>query len=162
MNFLKKFASKLLGLDDTYLPISQIEALADFLGKQKFDVASDNLDLALLDLKRKHLVDSVLVANNDGSLIASSESNGASIEAINSAALLSYIKAEMPKSETIFIKRDKDWFMLIPFNSKVYIVKASAELSNIELRALTKELDSIVSGLKYGNSAAKEKVVRRI
>ena len=138
---LKNFARGVLD-DDTARPIVQIEFLKDFLSKHKY-VYSQNFEENLSILKRKHLVDSFLVTNLDGSIVVSSEGNGHT-EGIMGTAMLSYIKSELPDSESVLIKRNDNWFMLFPLNKKVFIVKAGSELSNLELRALSIELESLL------------------
>jgi len=145
--FLKNFARGVLD-DDTASPIVQIEFLKDFLSKHKY-VYSQNFEENLSILKRKHLVDSFLVTNLDGSIIVSSEGNGHT-EGIMGTAMLSYIKSELPDSESVLIKRNDNWFMLFPLNKKVFIVKAGSELSNLELRALSIELESLLQLNKQG------------
>jgi hypothetical protein len=108
-------------------------------------------------LKRKHLVDSFLVTNLDGSIVVSTEGDGHT-EGIMGTAMLSYIKSEMPDSESVLIKRQGHWFMLFPLNKKVFIVKAGSELSNIELKALAFELD----GLMQVNKQAEKKKINQV
>jgi hypothetical protein len=139
---LKNFARGVLD-DDTSSPIVQIEFLKDFLSKHKY-VYSQNFEENLSILKKKHLVDSFLVTNLDGSIVVSSEGNGHT-DGIMGTAMLSYIKSELPDSESVLIKRNDGWFMLFSLNKKVFIVKAGSELSNIELRALSIELESLLS-----------------
>jgi len=140
-NFLQFFAGRILA-DETVKPLAQIEFLKDFLSKHKY-VYSQDFEENLNILKRKHLVDSFLVTNMDGSIVVSSEGNGHS-EGIVGTAMLSYIKSELPDSESVLIKRNGHWFMLFPLNKKVFIVKAGSELSNLELRALAIEMDSLL------------------
>jgi hypothetical protein len=62
--------------------------------------------------------------------------------------MLSYIKSELPDSESVLIKREGSWLMLFPLNKRVFIVKAGSELTNIELRALAFELDGLMQAHK--------------
>lgn len=150
---LRRFASRVLD-DDTSKPRSQLEFLRDFLSKHKY-VYSQDFEENLMILKRKHLVDSFLVTNLDGSLVVSSEGNGHS-EGIMGTAMLSYIKSELPDSESVLIKRDGHWLMMFPLNKKVFIVKAGSELTNLELKALAFELDGLMHGTKNNESKEKE------
>lgn len=140
--FLKGFAKGILD-DDTTKPIVQIDFLKEFLSKHKY-VYSQDFEENLVILKKKHLVDSFLVTNLDGSIVVSSEGNGHT-EGIMGTAMLSYIKSELPDSESVLIKRNEGWFMLFPLNKKIFIVKAGADLSNLELKALSIELESLIS-----------------
>jgi len=148
LKVLRGFAWRVLD-DDTKKPISQIEFLKDFLSKHKY-VYSQDFEENLVILKRKHLVDSFLVTNLDGSLVCSSEGNGHT-EGIMGTAMLSYIKSELPDSESVLIKRNDSWFMLFPLEKKVFIVKAGSELSNIELRTLAFELNSLMQSNKQSS-----------
>ncbi|OQA31744.1 MAG: hypothetical protein BWY55_00321 [archaeon ADurb.Bin336] len=152
---LRNFARGVLD-DDTSSPIVQIEFLKDFLSKHKY-VYSQDFEENLNILKRKHLVDSFLVTNLDGSIVVSSEGNGHT-DGIMGTAMLSYIKSELPDSESVLIKRSDGWFMLFSLNKKVFIVKAGSELSNIELKALSIELESLLNVNK--NSGDKKKLTQ--
>ncbi len=149
---LRRFALRVLD-DDTKKPHSQLDFLRDFLSKHKY-VYSQDFEENLMILKRKHLVDSFLVTNLDGSLVVSSEGNGHT-EGIMGTAMLSYIKSEMPDSESVLIKRNDSWFMLFPLEKKVFIVKAGSELSNIELRALAFELNGLLQTNKQNGEKKK-------
>lgn len=141
--FLKKVALKILDVDDTYKPQSQVDFLQDFLSKHKY-VFSTDFEENLVILKRKHLVDSFLVTNMDGTVVVSSEGNGIN-EGLIGAAMFSYIKGELPTSEVLMIKKDDGWFMILPYNKKIFIIKAGSELSSIELKALAVDLSSFIN-----------------
>ncbi len=141
-NLLNGFARKVLDLDDTVKPVSHLNYFEDYLDKFNFNTATNDLELFLSELKRKHLVDEIIVASTRGSMIVSSNGNGIS-DAVSGAALFNYIQSEMPKSETVLVQSN-GWKMMIPFNEKLYIVKASSDLSTIELKVLAKELDSFL------------------
>ena len=146
--FLKFFAGRVLD-DETAKPVSQLDFLKDFLSKHKY-VYSNDFEENLVVLKKKHLVDSFLVTTMDGSVVVSSEGNGHT-DGIIGTAMLSYIKGELPDSESVLIKRDSCWFMLFPLNKKVFIVKAGSELTNIELKSLAFELDGLMQACKQGS-----------
>jgi hypothetical protein len=139
---LKKFVAKVMDVDDTAKPVSQMEVLRDFLSKHRYEF-SDDFEENLRILKRKHMVDSFVVTNNDGSVIVSSEGNG-HMEGIIGTAMYSYIKSELPNSESILVKKDDGWFMLASLDEKIYIIKAGSELSNIELKTLATEIHSMM------------------
>lgn len=139
---LKKFAAKVMDVDDTEKPVSQMEVLRDFLSKHRYEF-SDDFEENLRVLKRKHMVDSFVVTNDDGSVIVSSEGNG-HMEGIVGTAMYSYIKSELPNSESILVKKDDGWFMLASLDEKIYIIKAGSELSNIELKTLATEIHSMI------------------
>ncbi len=120
----------------------QVEFLRDFLSKHNYIFSKDfgkNLEI----LKRKHLVDSFVVTNFDGSVIVSSDSSEHN-DGMIGTAMLSYIKSELPQTETVLIKKEDGWFMLFNLNKKVFIVRAGSELSNLELRALAFELSALL------------------
>jgi hypothetical protein len=142
-NFLKFFASKILDIDDTQKPQAQVDFLQDFLSKHKYVFSSD-FEENLMILKRKHLVDAFLVTNMDGTVVVSSEGNGIN-EGLIGAAMFSYVKGELPSSEVLMIKKDDGWFMILPYNKKIFIVKAGSELSSIELKALAVDLSSFMT-----------------
>ena len=158
-NLLKGFAGRVLE-DGTSKPNAQIEFLKDFLSKHKY-VFSQDFEENLIILKRKHLVDSFLVTNLDGSIVVSSEGDGHT-EGIVGTAMLSYIKSEMPDSESVLIKRNGHWIMLFPLNKRVFIVKAGSELSNIELKALAFELDGLMHITKSAESKSEKKRIGKV
>jgi hypothetical protein len=138
--FLKLFSGK--KGDDTSKPVSQVEFLRDFLSKHNY-VFSNDFQKNLEILKRKHLVDSFVVTNFDGSIVIASEDTSQS-EAIMGTAMLSYIKSELSDSEAVLIKRSDGWFMLFALDKKVFIVRAGSELASIELKALALELSILL------------------
>jgi hypothetical protein len=139
----RAIASSVLEMDDTVVPYQQLEILNDFLAKQQFTLNASNVGKLLKGLKRKHLVDSITVLSSAGQMVVSSEGNGNTASAVPS--LLSYIDSELATPKSVLIQGCNGWFMLFPFNGKTYVVKAQAALSNIELKALAKELESFVS-----------------
>jgi len=140
--FFRSFANRVLDIDDTSKPQAQVDFLHDFLSKHNY-VYSNDFEENLNILKKKHLVDSFLVTSMDGSVVVSSDGNGVN-EGLIGTAMFSYIKGEMPSSEAVLIKKEDGWFMIVPFNKKIFIIKAGSELSNIELRALALDLSSLL------------------
>ena len=138
----KKVASDAKGEDISSSTSSQVDFLKDFLSKHNY-VFSNDFEDNLRILKKKHLVDDLLVTNFDGSVVVSSTGNGHS-DGIMGTAMFSYIKSEIPDSEAILIKREEGWFMLFTLSKKVFIVKAGSELSGIELKALAMELSILM------------------
>lgn len=141
---VRGIASRVLAIDDTVFPKSQVSMLQEIFSRHNFDLDFDDFSELLLALKHKHLVDSIIVTKRDGTVVASSEQNGLKT-AITGTALFNYVNSELAKTETILIKSNGDWFMVFPFREKVFVVKASASLSVTELRALAKELDCFLS-----------------
>lgn len=137
---LRRFAEVVLDIDSTELPIDQCRALEEFSAKMKFDTDTSDLKKLMGVLKKKHLVDSICVAKLNGSAIAST--NGSSgTECILGTSMFKYINSELPKSESVFVKVEGNWLMLMPYDAKMYIVRAPSNLSTIELRAIAKELE---------------------
>ena len=141
---LRRFAEKILDVDDTVEPIAQLKFLEDYSGKLVFDTETSNTIEFLKVLKKKHLVDEIVVCTPNGSSIASTNGNAVS-QSITGAALFNYVKSELPKSETIMVKSNGGWQMIFALNKKLYIVKAASDLSNVELKALGKEIDKFLS-----------------
>ena len=141
--FFKKMAYKVLDLDDTVQPTEQLKLFEDYLGKYEFDTNTSNITEFLDILKKKHLVDDIVISTMEGSSIASTNGEGVS-RAVSGAALYSYIQSELPKSESILVKSRDHWNIFFPHNNKLYILQASSDLSIVELRALAKEIDSFL------------------
>lgn len=137
---LRNFSNKLLDIDDSEVPEKQMDVMRDYMSKFVFDTNVDELDELVKILKKKYMADSICVSTKNGSLIVST--NGLDTnQAVTCAALFNYINSEIPKSETVFIKSD-GWQMFFPYNDKIYIIKAGAELSYTELQALAKDIES--------------------
>ncbi|MDO8538385.1 MAG: hypothetical protein Q7S21_05865 [archaeon] len=144
LKFFKKLSSRILGIEDnTKLAFDQVNALADMFSHLNFDIETDDLKELVKLLKKKHLVDSIVVTKRNGSVIASTNGNALK-EAITGTALYNYISSEIPKSQSVLIKSSDDWYMLFPFKEKMYIVRAGSNLSNIELKALAKEIEEFI------------------
>ncbi len=143
-NTIKNFAQKLLGLDNTRIPQTQLTEISEILSKHNFNINTTDLKKLLGLLKKKHLVDNICVASKNGSVIASTANGNSLKEAITGTAMFNYIKSEIPRSETILIKSN-EWYMIMPYKNKVFIVRAPASLSTIEFNALAKEVEDRLS-----------------
>jgi hypothetical protein len=155
VGFLKRFSRRIIG-DETSKPETQVEFLRDFLSNHNY-VFTEDFQENLAILKKKHLVDSFVVTNFDGSVVVTSEDSNQS-EGIMGTAMLSYIKSEIPTSEAVLIKKEDSWIMLFTLNKKVFIVNAGSELSSIELKALALELSIL---LDENKKILKEKEMMR-
>ena len=150
--FFRAIASSILDMDDTTVPYEQLEILNDFLSRHQFDLKSHDLSKLMKELKKKHLVDSITVITKEGELVVSSEGNGHA-EAQYANSLLSYIDNEHSTPESVLIKGSGNWFMVFPMNGKTYIIKSPASLSNIELKALAKEIEGFVEKAQVAKQA---------
>jgi len=144
---LRNFAEKVLDVDNTVVPRSQLVLFEDYLEKHRFNTDVTELDDLVKVLKNKHLVDSICVSNSVGTMLAST--NGTEIsQSVMGTALFNYISSELPKSEAVLIKA-KDWFMLLPYKDKIYIIKSPANLSTIELKAIAKEVEEFLDKKRH-------------
>ncbi|MFH1255726.1 MAG: hypothetical protein V1494_00395 [Candidatus Diapherotrites archaeon] len=139
---LKRFAEKVLDIDDTQVPEQQVKILFDTLARKSFETNAKELGKLVKQLQKKHLVDSICIASRNGSLIVSSNGSGLN-EALTGSALFNYILSEIPSSEAIFIK-EKDWYMLLPFREKIYIIRAGENLTRTELNVMAKEVEQFL------------------
>ncbi len=136
---LKNFAEKVLDIDNTSIPKNQMDALNDYMLRFNFNTNTSDLNKLVGILRKKHLVDSICVSNSNGSLIVSS--NGTDLnQALTGTALFNYIQSEIPNSKAVLIKSDA-WYMILPHNKRVYIVKAASDLSPVELRAIANDVE---------------------
>jgi len=139
-SLVKKFATKVLDLDDTVKPVGHLKLFEDYLDKFEFDTNTPDVMKFLGVLKKKHLVDDIVVATQNGSTVVSTNGNSVT-KAVSGAAMFNYIQSEHPKSESVMIKSNGSWNMIFPDKDKLYIVKASSDLSVTELRSLAREID---------------------
>ena len=58
--------------------------------------------------------------------------------------MFNYVNSEIPKSEAVLVKSN-EWYMLMPYKNKVFIVRAPASLSTVEFGALAKEVEDKLS-----------------
>jgi len=141
---VKGIASKVLDWEEDEKVNEQFKLLKETTAKNHhYDLEVAELKELIKVLRSKHAVDSIIVAYNNGSLLVSS--NGTDLkEAITGTALLSYIRSEIPKSEAVFVKKNKGWYMLYPSGKKVYIVHAANNLHSVELRAISEDLEAFL------------------
>ncbi|MBI4210703.1 MAG: hypothetical protein HY544_04330 [Candidatus Diapherotrites archaeon] len=140
---LMQFAEKVLDVDDTEQPRGHIRLLEDYAHRFEFDTDKDDVREFLAVLKKKHLVDDIVVSSLNGSAIASTNGDSVS-QAVSGAALFNYVKSEIPRSDAILVKSASGagWHMFFPSNRKLYIVKAASDLSPVEMRALAREIEN--------------------
>ena len=139
----RDFASAVLDLERSGLPKHQSVLLNDLVSRHNFSVKAVDFSKALSVVKKKHLVDSVIVSKKDGTVIVSTHGNGFK-ESITATALFNYVASELPESEVTLIKQKDDWLMVLPFEDKIFIVKAGSDVSTIELRALAREIERLI------------------
>lgn len=144
---IRKTFSRLVGWvldqDDTSMPSTQYACITDFLSHQRFEFTSVNLADLLSTMKSKHLVESILVAGKNGQLVAASEPDGVK-EAVLTSALYNYVNAELAHAFSVTIQTGEQWLMIYPFNQRLFVVKSRSGLSNLELRALARELENML------------------
>ncbi|HIH16351.1 MAG TPA: hypothetical protein HA252_03025 [Candidatus Diapherotrites archaeon] len=138
----RRASGLLLDLDDTCLPVEQLRALHDFSQRHRFEENPAHLQELVSVLKKKHAVDAIIVANRHGSMVVSSEGD-LDTEALTGTALFNYVRAEIPDSDAILV-RAGNWYMLFPFNEKVYILRAGSSLSTIEMHAIAREVEAFM------------------
>ena len=146
-NALRGFAQTVLDLDDTKVSQDQLVALQDLLSHQSFNQAPADLRGLIESLQIKHQVDSISISQTNGSLLASSQVNGAS-EGITASALFNYVQSEIPKSEVVLIKAQNSWNMLFKYNSKIFVVRAPMHLTTVELKAISNEVEAFLAKKK--------------
>jgi GTPase Era involved in 16S rRNA processing len=139
----RNFAGAILDLDDTALPQEQFDLISTYPQKFSFNTSVKELEELLKVLRKKHLVDSITIVEKDGSITASSNSSSFS-EGIRASALFSYINSEMPQSSAVMIKCGS-WYMLYPYNNRIYIIQAHSHLTTIEMKVIAKEIEAFSS-----------------
>jgi len=138
--FITRFAAKIIAVDDTAVPYTQLKLLHDMLRAQTFELDGKDAKKLLQSLKRKHLLNSITVLKTNSTLVFSSEGNGAK-EAENAASLFKFVDGRFSKPETVAVKRGRDWLLLTQSNGKLFIVKANSSLSSTELRAIARDIE---------------------
>ena len=141
-SFARRVAGLVLDIDDTAVPTEQLRLLQDYTTRHRLAETPQELREMVSFLKKKHAVDALIVAYRNGSMLVSSEED-MDTEALTGTALFNYVRAEIPQSDAILV-RAKDWYMLFPFNEKVYILKAGSNLSTIEMHAIAREMEAFL------------------
>jgi uncharacterized protein YeeX (DUF496 family) len=136
---------RVLDVEDNRTPQEQMKLLNNFLSRHKFELNTNSIQDLVQSMKKKHLVDSICICSPNGSIVISTDENDFS-EAIIGSAMFNYIRTELPESETILVKDKENWFMIFPFNGKIYIIRAASDLTRIELQILAKEIESFLKG----------------
>jgi len=132
---LTKLSNKVLNIEDQ----SDIASLSSLLEYRKINLSSKDLDDFLMKLRRKHLVNHIIVTNTNGIVIGSTEKDLK--EGFKSAAMYNYINSEFNNLSIILIE-SKGWQIIFKFNDKVYFIKANDSLSKIEVQALINDLEN--------------------
>ena len=144
-SLLRKVTRKVLDVENDSPPHDQMDLLNNFLARHKWELNTSSLQDLIQGMKKKHLVDSICICSPNGSIVISTDENDFS-EAIIGSAMFNYIRTELPESETILVKDKENWFMIFPFNGKIYIIRAASDLTRIELQILAKEIESFLKG----------------
>lgn len=134
---------RVLDVDDNHTPQEQMKLLNNFLSRHKLELNTTSIQELVQSMKKKHLVDSICICSPNGSIVISTDENDFS-EAIIGSAMFNYIKTELPESETILVKDKENWFMIFPYNGKIYIIRAASDLTRVELQVLAKEIESFL------------------
>jgi hypothetical protein len=141
---LKDFALRVLALDDTELPKEQFDFIRDCSQKMmRFEIQPDELKDLMKFVQAKHAVDAILVTNENGSTLASSDGHSVK-QALNKTALFNYINSELPNSETVMIRSEKTWHVLFKFEDKIFIINAASRLNRAELQAISREVQGFL------------------
>ena len=142
-SFVRALTRKVLDMEDAHPPRDQMNLLNEFLSKHRFELNTTSIQELVQSMKKKHLVDSICICSPNGSIVISTDENDFS-EAIIGSSMFNYIKTELPESECILIKEKDRWFMLFPYNNKIYIIRAAADLTSIELSVIAREIESFL------------------
>ena len=143
LGFFTRFAAKILDFDHTALPEQQFAMIQDMLASKSFEIKGREAQDLLNCLKRKHLVNSITVRRLNEGLVISSSGNG-NTESQNGTDLMNFAAKNFSGTDLVTMRSDKEWIMLMPWQNSLYIVKANSSISGIELKALAKEIESIL------------------
>ncbi|MFH1224615.1 MAG: hypothetical protein V1676_02305 [Candidatus Diapherotrites archaeon] len=137
---LQRLVNGILAYDETTVPKEQLDFLYNYTSKFDFNAEVKELNALVKTLKKKHMVDSICVSYGNGTCLISSNGNGMN-EAVTGTALFNYISSEIPRSEAVLIKGEDDWYMIMPFRDKIYIIRAGSNLASVEMKAIAKDVE---------------------
>ncbi|MBU0662618.1 MAG: hypothetical protein ABH854_00325 [Candidatus Diapherotrites archaeon] len=141
---LQRIANSILAVDETTVPKEQLDFLYSYTSRFNFEKEVQELNELVRALKKRHMVDSICVSYGNGTCLISTNGNNLS-ESVTGTALFNYIASELPKSEAVTIKGQDDWYMLLPFRDKIYIIRAGAGLESLEMKAIAKDVEKFLS-----------------
>ena len=130
-----KVSSKILNLDD----IDSRKELNCLLEYKAINLNSKDLNDFLQKLRKKHLVNQIIVTDLDGVVIGSTDNDLK--EGFKSAAMYNYINSEI-KDLSIILIESNGWQIIFKNNKKVYFLKANDSLTRIEVQALVDDLEN--------------------
>ncbi len=143
LGLFTRFAAKILDFDHTALPEQQFAMIQDTLASKTFEIKGKEAQELLNCLKRKHIVNSITVRRLNEGIVLSSSGNG-NAESQNGTDLMNFAAKSFSGTDLITMRSDREWIMLLPWQDSLYIVKANSTLSGIELKALAREIESIL------------------
>lgn len=132
---ITKISNKVLNIDDLKTP-RELESLLEY---RPVNLCSKNLDDFLYKLRKKHIVNHIIVTDLEGIIIGSTEKDLK--EGFKSAAMYNYINTEI-KDLSIILIESKGWNIIFKNSDKVYFIKANDSLSRIEVMAIVKDLEN--------------------
>ena len=143
LGLFTRFAARVLDFDHTALPEQQFAMIQDMLASRSFEVKGREAQELLNCLKRKHLVNSITVRRMKDQMVLSSSGNG-NAESKHGTELIDFASKAFAGTDLVSMRSGNDWVMLMPWQESLYIVKANSSLSGIELKALAKEIESVL------------------
>jgi len=138
-----KFAVKILDFDNTCLPEQQFAIIQDMVANQTIPITGKGVKDILLCIKKKHIVNSITVRRMKDGVVFSSTGNGMG-ESKNASDLLAFVGKSFSGTDVITMRNEKEWVMLLPLQEHLYIVKANSTVSTVELKAIAKEIQSVL------------------
>lgn len=137
------FAAKVLAFDQTSLPKQQFAMIQDMLANEKILVKGKEEKELLNCLKRKHLVNSITMRRIRDGLVFSSSGNGQA-ESKNASDIMNFVNKNFALADIVTMRTEKEWIMLLPLQENLYVIKANSSLSMVELKAISKEIETIL------------------
>ncbi len=135
MNIFSKLVYKILGLDDTDLPLEQINYLKDVSKEYSVTEISRNTFNEFVDsLLRKHLIDSVVVFKANNLLYSSSP------EILELANKIYDMFSAFKRKDKVLYFNVGSWVSMFERDDFVYLIKSEARLSEFELNAVSKDI----------------------
>jgi len=120
--------------------------ISEMLRYKKIDLCSKDLDEYLSKLRKKHLVNDIVVTDIDGLVIGTTSKNLK--DGFRSAAMYNYINSETKNLSIILIEAD-GWQIIFKFEKKVYFLRANDSLSRIEVMAIVKDIENYLNCMVY-------------
>jgi len=139
---IQRLLFRILGLEERP-NYSEVKALSS---PRKIEPPREADIEKLLDyLRKKHMVDSISVFTEDGTLVATTLPED---EAVHEYSIFEQVDLELSNVSHVFVLRG-DWIIAFRRGAHVYVVHAPAYVNMVELSAIARDVERILFSMGW-------------